>query len=235
MIQREIILLFIFAFLPAIIYVIWIRNTEKYNRERWIPIFICFIWGASIAIIASIFLELFLEISLTASIQSTNLFGLSTAIIIAPFVEELVKPFALRTKIVKREIKELEDGLIYGAVAGLGFSATENLFYGYSFLSEGLVVFLILIIVRSFGGCLLHASATALTGYGYGKTLINGTSKFRIVPYFIIAVFAHALYNFLVSYNIFGAATGLLLALLLVYVSIKLVRNKIRNLDLSNR
>jgi len=235
LIQREIILLFIFAFLPAIIYVIWIRNTEKYNRERWIPIFICFIWGASIAIIASIFLELFLEISLTASIQSTNLFGLSTAIIIAPFVEELVKPFALRTRIVKREIKELEDGLIYGAVAGLGFSATENLFYGYSFLSEGLVVFLILIIVRSFGGCLLHASATALTGYGYGKTLINGTSKFRIVPYFIIAVFAHALYNFLVSYNIFGAATGLLLALLLVYVSIKLVRNKIRNLDLSNR
>ena len=235
MIQREIILLFIFAFLPAIIYVIWIRNTEKYNRERWIPIFICFIWGASIAIIASIFLELFLEISLTASIQSTNLFGLSTAIIIAPFVEELVKPFALRTRIVKREIKELEDGLIYGAVAGLGFSATENLFYGYSFLSEGLVVFLILIIVRSFGGCLLHASATALTGYGYGKTLINGTSKFRIVPYFIIAVFAHALYNFLVSYNIFGAATGLLLALLLVYVSIKLVRNKNRNLDLSNR
>ena len=235
MIQREIILLFIFAFLPAIIYVIWIRNTEKYNRERWIPIFICFIWGASIAIIASIFLELFLEISLTASIQSTNLFGLSTAIIIAPFVEELVKPFALRTRIVKREIKELEDGLIYGAVAGLGFSATENLFYGYDFLSEGLVVFLILIIVRSFGGCLLHASATALTGYGYGKTLINGTSKFRIVPYFIIAVFAHALYNFLVSYNIFGAATGLLLALLLVYVSIKLVRNKIRNLDLSNR
>ena len=235
MIQREIILLFIFAFLPAIIYVIWIRNTEKYNRERWIPIFICFIWGASIAIIASIFLELFLEISLTASIQSTNLFGLSTAIIIAPFVEELVKPFALRTRIVKREIKELEDGLIYGAVAGLGFSATENLFYGYSFLSEGLVVFLILIIVRSFGGCLLHASATALTGYGYGKTLINGTSKFRIVPYFIIAVFAHALYNFLVSYDIFGAATGLLLALLLVYVSIKLVRKKIRNLDLSNR
>jgi RsiW-degrading membrane proteinase PrsW (M82 family) len=235
LIQREIILLFIFAFLPAIIYVIWIRNTEKYNRERWIPIFICFIWGASIAIIASIFLELFLEISLTESIQSTNLFGLSTSIIIAPFVEELVKPFALRTRIVKREIKELEDGLIYGAVAGLGFSATENLFYGYSFLSEGLVVFLILIIVRSFGGCLLHASATALTGYGYGKTLINGTSKFRIVPYFIIAVFAHALYNFLVSYNIFGAATGLLLALLLVYVSIKLVRNKIRNLDLSNR
>jgi len=199
-INKEIILLFIFAFLPAIIYVIWIRNTEKYNREKWIPIFICFSWGATVAIIASIILELFLEISLVSSINSENLFGLSTAIVIAPFAEELVKPFALRSRIVKREIKELKDGLIYGAVAGLGFSATENLFYGYSFLSEGLFIFILLIILRSFGGCLLHASATALTGYGYGKSLINRKSKFRIIPYFILAVFAHALYNFLVSY-----------------------------------
>ncbi len=235
MISREIIILFIFAFLPAILYVIWIRNTEKFNRNKWWPIIVCFLWGATVAIVASIILEIVLEISLFNSINSDNLFGLSTAIIIAPFVEELVKPFALKSRIVNREIIELEDGLIYGAVAGLGFSATENLFYGYSFLSEGIIIFLILIIIRSFGGCLLHASATALTGYGYGKSLINRTSKFRIVPYFIVAVFAHALYNYLVSYEIFGAVTGLFLALLLVYISIKLVRNKIRKLDLSNR
>lgn len=232
MINKEIILLFIFAFLPALLYVIWIRNTEKYNRERWIPIFLCFSWGASIAIIASIVLELILEISIVTSLSDGNIFGLSTAIVIAPFVEELVKPFALRTRIVKKELNELEDGLIYGAVAGLGFSATENLFYGYSFLSEGLLIFIILIIIRSFGGCLLHASATALTGYGYGKSLINKTSKFRIIPYFFIAVFAHALYNYLVSYEIFGSLTGLFLALLLAYISIKLIRGKIRKLDL---
>jgi RsiW-degrading membrane proteinase PrsW (M82 family) len=234
MISREIILLLIFAFLPAILYVIWIRNTERFNRERWIPIIICFLWGASIAIIAAIILEVFLEISLVTSIQSENLFGLSTAIIIAPFAEELVKPFALRTRIVKNEITELEDGLIYGAVAGLGFSATENLFYGYSFLSEGIIIFLILIIIRSFGGCLLHASATALTGYGYGKTIIKNTSKLRIIPYFLVAVFAHALYNYFVSYDILGSISGLFFALLLVFISIKLVRGKIRKLDLTN-
>jgi RsiW-degrading membrane proteinase PrsW (M82 family) len=234
-ISREIIILFIFAFLPAILYVIWIRNTERFNRERWGPIIVCFLWGASVAIIASIILEIVLEISLATSINKTNLFGLSTAIIIAPFVEELVKPFALRTKIVKREIKELEDGLIYGAVAGLGFSATENLFYGYSFLSEGLVVFLILIIIRSFGGCLLHASATALTGYGYGKTLIRNKSILRVIPYFIIAVFAHALYNFLVSYDIIGSISGLFLALLFVAIFIRLIRSKIKKLDLINK
>ena len=229
------ILLFVFAFLPAVIYVIWIRNTERYNRERWIPIIICFLWGATVAIVASIILEIVLETSLAISINSNNVLGLSTAILIAPFVEELVKPFALRTKTVKRELDELEDGLIYGAVAGLGFSATENLFYGYSFLSEGLFVFLVLIIIRSFGGCLLHASATALTGYGYGKTVINRKSIIRVLPFFILAVLMHAFYNFLVSFDFIGLISGLFMALIFVAISIHLVRNKIRKLDISNR
>lgn len=235
------ILLFAFAFLPAVIYVIWIRNTERYNRERWAPIIICFLWGATVAVVASIILEIILEISLATSFESTNLIGLSTAILIAPFAEELVKPFALRTKTVKREIDELEDGLIYGAVAGLGFSATENLFYGYSFITDCeqgsrfiLITWVIFMLIRSFGGCLLHASATALTGYGYGKAIINKTSKIRIFPYFVLAVFAHAAYNFLVSFDIFGALSGLFLALLLVYISIRLLRNKIRKLDLQS-
>jgi len=232
---KELIILFIFAFLPAIIYAIWIRNTERYNRERWIPIIVCFLWGATVAVVASIILEIILEISITTSFNSTNLIGLSTAIIIAPFVEELVKPFALRTKTVKNEINELEDGLIYGAVAGLGFSATENLFYGYSFLSEGLVVFLFLIIIRSFGGCLLHASATALTGYGYGKTIIKKKSIIRVLPFFLLAVLIHASYNFLVSFDFIGLISGLFLALILVAISIRIIRNKIRKLDYSNR
>ena len=229
------ILLFAFAFLPALLYVVWIRNTEKYNREKWLPIIICFLWGASVAIIATLILGTVLQISLATSIEKINMIGLSTAVIIAPVVEEFVKPFALRTKTVKREINELEDGLIYGAVAGLGFSATENLFYGYEFLSEGILIFLILIIIRSFGGCLLHASATALTGYGYGKTLIKGKSIIRVFPYYLLAVLAHGLYNFLVSDDFYGLISGLFVALVFVAFSIRLIRNKIRKLDLSNR
>ena len=232
---KELIILFAFAFLPAVIYAIWIRNTERCNREKWIPIIVCFLWGATVAVVASIVLEIILEISIASSFNSANLIGLSTAILIAPFVEELVKPFALRTKTVKNEIVELEDGLIYGAVAGLGFSATENLFYGYSFLSEGLVVFLFLIIIRSFGGCLLHASATALTGYGYGKTIIKKKSIIRVFPFFLLAVLIHAFYNFLVSFDFIGLISGLFLALILVAISIHLIRNKIRKLDYSNR
>jgi len=227
----ELIMLIIFAFLPPIIYTVWIRNTEKYNRERWISIFFCFLWGATIAIIAAIILELILNISLTTSITDPNILALTMVIIIAPIVEEFTKPLALRLKTVKRELDELEDGLIYGAVAGLGFSATENLLYGWSFLEESFMYFLILISIRSFGACLLHASATALTGYGYGKHIMRRTSILRVLPYFILAIFVHALYNSLLSFDIYGALAGLIIALLLSLVLISIVRNKIKRLD----
>ena len=213
---------------------VWIRNTEKYHREHWKPIFLCFIWGASIAVIAALILEILLGISLAISITDQNLFILLTVILIAPIAEEFTKPLALRLRIVKKEIDELEDGLIYGAVAGLGFSATENLIYGASFFSKGLIVFFMLIIMRSIGGCLLHASATAWTGYGYGKTLMKKTSLLRILPYFGLAIVVHGLYNFFLAFDDIGAFAGLLLAFGFVILSITIVRKKIQTLDAQN-
>ncbi len=229
--RLELILLVFTAFLPPILYAIWIRNTERINREKWSAIAFCFLWGATIAIIAALLLEILLDVSVTVSFQTGSSLQIIAIIMIAPFAEELVKPLALKRRTVKRELREPEDGLIYGAVAGLGFSATENLFYGWGFLSEGLFIFLILMLLRSFGGCLLHASATALTGYGYGKTVLNHTSFIRVIPYFIVAMLVHGLYNFFVSWEDIGVFMGLLIAFGMVFVLIKYVRHKIQVLD----
>jgi RsiW-degrading membrane proteinase PrsW (M82 family) len=228
---NEAVILFVMAFLPPIIYVIWIRNTEKFEREKWKPIFICFLWGATISVIAAIILELIFHFSLVPSIDDPNALALISVIIIAPFAEELTKPLALRLKTVKKEIDELEDGLIYGAVAGLGFSATENLLYGRSFLSYGLVLFFILISIRSIGGCLLHASATAWTGYGYGKTLMKHTSLIRVIPYFLLAIVVHSLYNTILSFEEIGVYISIIVALTFTIISIQIVRKKIIALD----
>lgn len=227
----EIILLIIFAFLPPIIYTIWIRNTEKYHRERWISIFLCFFWGATIAIIAAVILEYILHFSLIPSFKDPSILGLITVVIIAPIVEEFTKPLALRLKTVKKELDELEDGLIYGAVAGLGFSATENLVYGFTFLDVSLLYFLVLIVIRSFGACLLHASATAWTGYGYGKYIMKQSTFLRILPYFFLAILVHALYNSLLSFDFIGASAGLFAALMVSFVTIEIVLYKIKKLD----
>jgi RsiW-degrading membrane proteinase PrsW (M82 family) len=228
------IILFGLAFLPPIIYTIWIRNTEKFNREKWKSIILCFIWGSSIAVIAAVILEYILDFSLAPSINDQNSLSLVSVVIIAPFAEELAKPLALRLKTVKKELDEFEDGMIYGAVAGLGFSATENLLYGWDFMSEGLLFFFIFMIIRSFGGCLLHASATAWTGYGYGKKLIKNTSLIRVLPYFLLAILIHAFYNSLLSFDILGASIGLLAALAFTAISIKVIRTKIKTLDRLN-
>ena len=105
-------LLIFMSFLPPIIYTVWIRNTEKYNREKWKTILICFLWGASIAIIAALIIEVLFEISLVASINDYDTLPLLTVILVAPVAEEFSKPLALRLKSVKKEIDELEDGLI---------------------------------------------------------------------------------------------------------------------------
>lgn len=231
----EFVLLFIIAFLPPLIYTLWIRNIEKFNKEKWKPILLCFIWGATIAIIAALIIEVILQLSLVPSIDNPTSLGFITVVLIAPFAEELTKPFALRLKIVKKELEELEDGLIYGAVAGLGFSATENLLYGWSFLSEGLLFFFIFISIRSFGGCFLHASATAWTGYGYGKTIIKNSKLRKVLPYFILAILVHAFYNAILSFDFLGAVIGLSAALIFAVVTITIVKNKIIELDRVNR
>lgn len=227
------ILLFL-SFLPPLVYTIWIRNTERCHRQQWASIFICFLWGATIAVVASLILEIIFEIPLTYSIASGEVTSLLAVVVVAPVVEEFTKPLALRLRSVKSSLGELEDGLIYGAVAGLGFSATENLLYGYSFLSEGFLSFLVLMAMRSVGGCLLHASATALTGYGIGKTVLGRSSFLGVLPFFLLAIFLHGLYNFLVSYEFFGVLSGLLLAFLFVILAITLVRKTIKALDQKN-
>ena len=226
------VLLFVIAFLPPVIYAIWIRNVEVLNRESWKPIFACFLWGATIAVIASLILEVILSIPLTISISDANIFAIISAVIIAPFVEELTKPIVLRFKVVKKELDEVEDGLIYGAIAGLGFSATENLLYGTMFLSYGFFAFLIGMMLRSFGGCLLHASATAWTGYGFGKSVMRKSTILRVVPYFILAIGLHALYNLAASLNtIEGYGIGLVIAMIFAGASIFVVIKKIKTLD----
>lgn len=229
----SIVILFVMAFLPPIFYAIWIRNTERYDREKWIPIIICFLWGATIAVIASLVLEIFLGSIALSSISDSSILLLISLVVIAPFAEELTKPLVMRFNIVKKELVEPEDGLIYGAVAGLGFSATENLFYGYdAFITEGFLFFFILITIRSFAGCLLHASATAWTGYGYGKVIMNKSRFVRVLPYFALAIIVHGLYNFFPAFGmIMGLSLGVLSAFIFVSITIYIVRKKIITLD----
>jgi RsiW-degrading membrane proteinase PrsW (M82 family) len=111
------------------------------------------------------------------------------------------------------------------------------LFYGAgAFLNEGLLYFILLISIRSFSGCLLHASATAWTGYGYGKVVMKHTRLIRVLPYFILAIIVHGFYNFILTFDdmLTGLSIGFFGALIFVIISIHYIRKKIIKLDALN-
>ena len=124
----EWILLVFMSFLPPLLYTIWIRNTEKYNRQEWKSIIVCFLWGASIAIVAAFILEVLLHTQLTISIPDADMIPFLTVVVVAPIAEEFSKPLALRLKTVKKEIKEilLEAGFSNVTIYwGIGISRPE--------------------------------------------------------------------------------------------------------------
>lgn len=215
-------ILFPLAFIPSIIAFIWIRDTERYNKESWVVILFTFIWGATLAAGMALLTETMIGLHIA------NFFLLS--VVFAPIIEESFKPLVLR--ILKHKIDEIEDGLIYGAVAGLGFAATENLIWGTRFWNEGFLVILCLFYLRTVSTSLMHASATALTGYGYSNLLIRKRPILSILPYYLLAIAAHGIFNlFAYSALFIHRISGVVMAAVFAVALLLFIRKKIQLLD----
>ena len=99
----DLIILVIVSFIPALIYLSWIRRTERYGREAWGPLLRAFAFGAFFATITAAILEGVIVYAGTAVSQTYPgpeflfLNGNSTAgafflvLVVAPFVEEALK------------------------------------------------------------------------------------------------------------------------------------------------
>ncbi len=229
------------AFIPSLVYLVWIRNTERYGRKSWYAVFKTFSWGAIFAVIMAIILSLIFVgfISLPELqreyefLRDDTLQTLIIVCVIAPFVEELTKVLGVFT--VKDSLTDMESGLIFGAACGLGFAATENLLYeSATYFAEGFgTAFISIVVARSIASTLLHGSASAMAGYGITKAKFQGSHSF--FPYYLLAVGMHAAFNFLASVPLlFGEEISLLaliLAVFFAWFSIRFVRKKITKLD----
>lgn len=184
------------AFVPSIVYLVSARNWERYGKEPYWRLLLCFGWGAVAAVIISIILEIAILGNLD---QFERIYALGDesfvgAVVVAPVVEEAVKAFGLL--LVWGALKRPEDGMVYGISVGLGFAATENLLYELAALESGTVAYLLTVALRTISSTLLHATATALAGLGVGKAAVHGWSFLTIFPYYVGAVVMHALFNF---------------------------------------
>ena len=223
----------ILSFGPAYLYLKSIRNAEETDREPWSALQTVFVWGA----VSGVFYALILN-SLGGALvyiysgNSENLSFILTAVVVAPIVEEFVKPLVLfRNASVKGEIDEVEDGIVYGAACGLGFGATENILYGLSYgaVSGGFLGIIILVTLRTVSSILLHLTASSFTGYGISQYLVRGAPFGVVVKYYILAVLIHAAWN---AAAILGSSLILLFSILLAIGGLEFSKRRIRELDL---
>jgi len=171
--------------------------------------------------------------------RNPGLPALILALVIAPFVEEFTKSLGVLR--YRRFITDIEDGLIFGAAAGLGFAATENLLYeGNAFFSDGAQAFIATAVIRSISSALLHATTSSIVGLGIARSTRQGRSWGL---YYLAAVLMHATYNLAASFGALyesdlGSSAyliGLGVAILIAVAGIAAVRAKIRTLDMSGR
>jgi RsiW-degrading membrane proteinase PrsW (M82 family) len=179
------------ALVPIVPYGLIIIFMDKNEIEPFWMMLLVFVWGATFAAAAS----------LVFNTMSSQLVGKEiTATFLGPLVEEMSKTFIVVVLFiaVQKEFNNLLDGLVYGALAGLGFAMTENIFYyveciAASGFKMGLRLFLSRGITSGFVHPLFTASAGAGLALSQNKTKVKKSAIISIG--FVVAVVLHSLWN----------------------------------------
>ena len=111
------------------------------------------------------------------------------AFLCAAIPEEFFKFKVLKKISQDKEFDEPMDGIVYGAVASLGFATLENILYC---IDGGLGA----VIGRAFTAVPAHASFGALMGYYYSKNHFAGRANGLMSKAMIVPVLAHGFYDF---------------------------------------
>jgi RsiW-degrading membrane proteinase PrsW (M82 family) len=230
------------AFGASLLYLFLIRRATKLHREKLLDHLKALGVGSSFSIVAALILSFIMLIPILVVIVLVGgNDGDSTiwaAVLVAPIAEEFTKGTGVM--FFKRRFTGLESGLVYGVCVGLGFAAVENVLYGYEQMtSDGLTSALMLLGLRVVSATIGHASYTAITGYGLARCEILRPfeNPHSWVKYYLVAVFLHALSNFIASgQEIFGGGdlftVGSLVLIIAMDVSLfVLIWTKTRRLD----
>lgn len=135
--------------------------------------------------------------------------------------EEGAKLLATRYATKRREFDEPVDGIVYAAIAALGFAAAENLVY----FASGRVS-ATLVVGRAFTALPVHVFLSGLWGHALGERLVRPGA--RVVPWLLASAALHGLYDAAMSTSsMFGL--GLLVVLALAVAFVAVLRKSLRH------
>ncbi len=194
----------------ASLFVVWLLWVLDRHERESIWFFVgAVLWGAVISTgLSGVFnnlgygaISIGLEM-VRGGVQDDMLPQLMTAAIIAPIVEEGAKGIAVLVLLflLRAEFDNLRDGIIYGALVGVGFNIAEVALYVMKGYIEGGVApygeqFAARFVFLGFNG---HMLWSALCGAGIGiarQTANAGLRWLAPIGGYFLAVFSHALWN----------------------------------------
>ena len=183
-------------FLAGIMY--WLDRYEK--EPRWL-LSGAFIWGAVIAVIGALVLQLAAGEVMLAITGSELLEEIAGASLFAPITEEILKGMAvfLIFLFFRKEFDSVLDGIVYASVTALGFAATEDaLYYFGAYLEGGMGSMFFLFFLRFVIFGWQHAFFTSFVGIGLAVTRQSRDGLVKILAPLIglgMAIFVHSLHN----------------------------------------
>jgi RsiW-degrading membrane proteinase PrsW (M82 family) len=182
--------------------------------DRWEPepsrlLLLAFLWGASVAIVASLVLELASSAVLGTGVVLT---------LIGPAVEEAAKGaflLVMLTGVRRREFDGVVDGLVYAGFSAVGFAFVEDIGYVAQSFNQGTDATVATVVMRLVLAPFAHPLFTSMIGLGVGLAVSRPQQRARwrypVIGY-LAAVTLHALWNGSLTFGFGGY--------LLVYVVI---------------
>jgi RsiW-degrading membrane proteinase PrsW (M82 family) len=158
------------AVLPVPFYVAFALWVDRFEPEPPWLLVLAFVWGSAIAVFFSLVFNIVHEGVMTAVAGEASASTL-TAVLSAPFIEELTKGAALFLLFLwkRDQFDNVTDGIVYAAMVGLGFAMTENVqYYGESIVSDGGSGAAVVFFLRGILGPFAHPLFTSMTGIGLG-------------------------------------------------------------------
>jgi RsiW-degrading membrane proteinase PrsW (M82 family) len=210
--------------LPLPLYIGAVLWLDRFEPEPRYMLAIAFLWGASVAVVVS---------GVVNGLMDAAVGQGWTSMASAPVVEEALKAAILVRFYIARkdEFDGAVDGVIYAAMAGLGFAFAENIdYYGRALQQGGAAGLAVIFTLRGMIAPFSHPLFTSLTGLGLGVARQSSSRAVRAVAPavgFVGAVALHALWNAgasagLFFFVVYGLVMLPALAVLLAIVAVAL-------------
>jgi RsiW-degrading membrane proteinase PrsW (M82 family) len=206
--------------------------------DRWEPeparlLLLAFLWGAGVAVVISLVLE----------VATSEVLGNGIVLTLAgPAIEEAAKGAFLLVMLTgarRREFDGVVDGLVYAGFTAVGFAFVEDVGYISESFGQGTDTTVATVVLRLVIGPFAHPLFTSLIGLGVGLAVSRGGENRWLYPAagYLGAVALHALWNSSLTFGLAGYLVVYVVIMVPAFIAAVLVAryHRARERDVVNR